>query len=118
MRTHHDLDVWKLGVDFVTKVYKVTESFPKFEIYGLTNQIRRAAVSIPSNIAEGAGRNSTKEFAQFLSITLGSLAELETQIIIACNLGYLDNDNKKILTEELIKIRKMTIGLKKSLTRI
>ena len=72
MKTHKDLDVWKLSIDFVTDIYKVTSSFPKEDQFGLTNQIRRAAVSVPSNIAEGAARNSDKEFLRFLYISLGS----------------------------------------------
>jgi four helix bundle protein len=117
MKTHHDLDVWKKAIDFVTEIYKVTESFPKTEIYGLTNQIRRCAVSIPSNIAEGAARTSTKEFSHFLSIALGSIAELETQLIISKNLEFLLKTNFDSLSENIIQIRKMTVGLKKSLAR-
>jgi four helix bundle protein len=88
--THKDLDVWKLGIELVEKIYTVTKTFPKEEIYGLTSQIRRSAVSIPSNIAEGAARNSKKEFLQFLYFSLGSIAELETQLIISQRLEYLD----------------------------
>ena len=86
MKTHRDLDVWKKSVSLVTSIYEITKSFPKEEIYGLTNQIRRAAVSVPSNIAEGSARQGNKEFIQFLYIALGSLTELETQLIIARNL--------------------------------
>ena len=89
--THKDLDIWKLGIELVQEVYKTTVEFPKEEIYGLTNQMRRAAVSIPSNISEGAARSSKKEFIQFLYVALGSLAELETQAIISEKLGYLRN---------------------------
>ena len=89
--THKDLDIWKLGIELVQEVYKTTVEFPKEEIYGLTNQMRRAAVSIPSNISEGAARSSKKEFIQFLYVALGSLAELETQAIISEKLGYLKN---------------------------
>ncbi|HER24967.1 MAG TPA: four helix bundle protein [Candidatus Atribacteria bacterium] len=78
-------------MDLVSNIYRITESFPNKELYGLTNQIRRAAVSVPSNIAEGAARSSKKEFIQFLYIALGSLSELETQIIIANGLEYLNN---------------------------
>lgn len=117
MRTHQDLDVWKYAIDFVTLVYKMTDSFPKSEIYGLTNQIRRAAVSIPSNIAEGAARNTANEFNHFLAIALGSVAEIETQLIISHNLGFLTVDQLDTLTKQLISIRKMTLGLKKSITK-
>jgi len=91
IRNHKDLEVWKKSMDLVSNIYKITESFPNKELYGLTNQIRRAAVSVPSNIAEGAARSSKKEFIQFLYIALGSLSELETQIIIANRLEYLNN---------------------------
>ena len=115
MRTHHDLDVWRFSIDLVSEIYKITEKFPKTEVYGLTSQIRRCAVSIPSNIAEGAARTSAKEFAYFLSISIGSISELETQLIISNNLGYLQTDSLSEIITELIKIRKMTIGLKKSI---
>jgi len=91
MGTHEKLDVWKLSIDFVTHIYKITQSFPSEEKFGLTNQMRRAAVSIPSNIAEGAARKSDKENIQFLYISLGSLSELETQLIISQNLDYFDS---------------------------
>ena len=106
---HKELDVWNVSVDFVVQVYEVTKNFPKDELYGLTNQIRRAVVSIPSNIAEGAGRNSRKEFAQFLHIAMGSLGEVETQLVIAERLGYLKNVGK--LFERVQAIRKMLMGL-------
>lgn len=93
-RAHKKLDVWQEGVALATLIYQVTEEFPKSEIYGLTSQMRRAVVSVPSNIAEGAARHSSKEFAQFLSIAGGSLSELDTQLEIAHNLNYL-NDNQK-----------------------
>jgi len=118
MKTHQDLDVWRKAIGFVTQVYIYTESFPNSEIYGLTNQIRRASVSIPSNIAEGAARNTSKDFSHFLAITLGSIAELETQLIISNNLGYLNREQFEELTSSLISIRKMTLGLKKSLNKI
>jgi four helix bundle protein len=89
---HKELDVWKVSIEFVSEVYNITTSYPKDELFGITSQIRRAAVSIPSNIAEGAARNHDKEFIQFLYIALGSLAELETQLIISVNLKYLDNN--------------------------
>ncbi len=90
MRPHHKLEAWLKAVELVTDIYKKTESFPKEERYGLTSQIRRAAVSIPANIAEGAGRYSSKEFAHFLSNAQGSASELETELIISNRLGYLD----------------------------
>ena len=115
MKTHHDLDVWKKAIDLVTKIYALTKGFPKEEMFGLTNQIRRAIVSVPSNIAEGAARNTSKEFNNFLSIALGSLSEVETQLIISKNLKYINQENLDFHLSDLIVIRKMIIGLKKSL---
>ena len=92
MGTHEDLDVWKLSMDLVVDVYKMTAKFPSEEKFGLVNQLRRAAVSVPSNIAEGAARKSDKEYIQFLYIALGSLAEIETQLIISKRLGFSDSD--------------------------
>ena len=99
MKTHKDLEIWNLGVQLVEAIYRVTSTFPKEEIYGLISQIRRAAVSIPSNIAEGAARNSLKEFIQFLYVSLGSLSELETQIIISQKLGYLQDQDTETLAD-------------------
>jgi four helix bundle protein len=110
MNTHRDLIVWKKSIDFVTKIYKLTERFPKTEMYGLTSQIRRAAVSIPSNIAEGSARDSDKELVRFLTISRASAAEIETQLLISENLGYLEPTNNKI-NEELIEILKMLTAL-------
>ena len=89
VKTHKDLDIWKRGIEFVEEIYKATTDFPKDETYGLISQIRRAGISYPSNIAEGAARFSTKEFIHFLYISLASLSEIETQLIIAEKLGYL-----------------------------
>ncbi|MBW2029499.1 MAG: four helix bundle protein [Deltaproteobacteria bacterium] len=111
MKGHHRLKVWKRSVDYVVEIYNLTKRFPVAEQYGLNSQMRRAALSIASNIAEGAGRNSRKEFRQFLSIAQGSVAELETQLIIAERLGYCTNIGG-FLTE-LDEISKMIIGLKK-----
>jgi four helix bundle protein len=114
-RSYRDLDVWRLAIEFVKDVYRVTEKFPPSEIYGLTNQLRRAAISIPSNIAEGQGRNSSKEFRQFLAVALGSLAEVETQLIIANGIGYLPASELAKLADDLDIIRKMTKSLAGSL---
>jgi len=100
MTTHKDLDIWKLGIELVEEVYKTTSEFPKEEIYGLSSQMRRAAVSIPSNVSEGAARSGKKEFIQFLYVSLGSLAELETQTIIAEKLGYLKSSQLMELIEK------------------
>ena len=96
-RKHHDLRAWQEAMTLVKDVYQITASFPKDEIYALTSQMRRAAVSIPSNIAEGAARTGDKEFLQFLSISRGSLSELETQLIIAKELGYMLELNEIML---------------------
>jgi len=109
MKTHTDLDVWKLSMDFVENIYKISAAFPKEEVYGLTSQIRRAAVSIPSNIAEGASRQGPKEFIQFLYVSLGSLSEVETQLILAQRLIYVA-DIQPVLNDA-IKIKKMLNGL-------
>lgn len=111
IKTHKDLDVWKKSVSLVTLIYEMTKGFPKDELYGLTNQIRRSAVSIPSNIAEGSARKGNKEFAQFLYISLGSLSELETQLIIATNLKYISSEKSEIIMNDLNDIRRMLVGL-------
>jgi four helix bundle protein len=113
MKGHHKLTVWQRSVDYVTKIYKITEGFPKDELYGLTSQMRRCAISVASNIAEGAARNSKREFKQFLSIAQGSVSELETQIIIAGRLGYIIELDG--LIAELDEISKMIIGLSRKL---
>ena len=92
MSTHKDLIVWKKSIEFVTEVYKITGSFPSEEKFGLVSQLRRASVSIPSNIAEGAARNHDKEFIQFLSVSLGSASEVETQLIICLNLKFFSDE--------------------------
>ena len=99
LQHYRELIVWQKAIDLVEAVYRATDHFPKTEIYGLTSQIRRAAVSIPSNIAEGQGRNTTRDFLHFLSVSQGSLLEVETQITIAQRLGYME----KQLTVELLK---------------
>jgi len=112
VKTHRDLDVWKNGIELVKKIYILTKDFPKEEIYTLTSQIRRSAISIPSNIAEGAARNSKKEFIQFLYIALGSAAELETQLIVAKELGYIKDLN---IFDDFEKLKIQLIGLIKYL---
>ena len=114
MKTHKDLDVWNRAMDLASEAYSVTGKFPKEEQYGLTLQIRRSAVSIPSNIAEGAARNSKKEFAQFLYVALGSSAELETQLLLASRMGFHSNTD---LFESIERVRKMLLGLLRFLRR-
>ena len=111
MRPHQKLEAWAKGIELVIAIYKNSEHFPKEERYGLTSQIRRAAVSIPANIAEGAGRHSRKEFAHFLSNSQGSASELETELIIANRLGYLDEASFTLLIRELDRIGRLITGL-------
>jgi four helix bundle protein len=115
-KPHHKLKVWEKSRNFVKAIYQITTKLPDEEKFGLTSQMRRAAISIPSNIAEGAGRNSRKEFANFLGICQGSIAELETQILIGQDLVYFQNNLAKSLLDELDEISKMIIGLKKIIT--
>lgn len=109
MKDHKELDVWKQSVDLVVEVYRITRGLPKEEIYGLTSQIRRAAVSIPSNISEGAARQTEKEFIQFLHVALGSASELETQLIIASKLKYFEDPDKML--DKLTSVMKLIHGL-------
>ncbi|WP_412850350.1 four helix bundle protein [Chryseobacterium sp. PMSZPI] len=107
MGNYKELIVWQKSVDLVTEIYNVTTAFPKEELYGLTSQIRRSSISIPSNIAEGHSRRSTSDYLQFLKISRGSCAELETQLIISRNLNYLDLEKFQILFEKTSEISKM-----------
>lgn len=111
VKSYKDLIVWQKSMGLVAMVYQVTKTFPKEELYGLTNQLRRAAVSIPSNIAEGQARNSTAEFRNFLSIARGSLAEVETQLLIAERLNYLGSDKLREIQAVQIEVNKMTNAL-------
>jgi four helix bundle protein len=104
MRPHEKLQTWIESVDLVLNIYRATESFPKEEKYGLTSQIRRAAISIPANVAEGAARDSKKEFDHFVSNAQGSASELETELIIAHRLGYLSETNFSRLIADLERI--------------
>lgn len=99
VKSFRDLDVWHLGLELAETVYRCTARFPKAELFCLTSQMRRAAVSIPSNIAEGRARNSSREFLHFLSISRGSLAELETQLELAIRLDYTDSDLQAARTQ-------------------
>ena len=115
IRTYRDLDIWSKGIRVVKDVYKLTENFPKQEIYGLTSQMRRAAISIPSNVAEGFRRYHNKEYRQFLYISLGSCAELETQVTIAKELEYIAEAREVELLEELDHLCRMISNLIKKL---
>ena len=113
MTSYKELIVWQKAIAMVTEIYRLTQSFLKDELYGLVSQMRRAAVSIPSNIAEGQGRQSKGEFRQFLGIARGSYSELETQIEIAKNLGFLMSPNP--IDEQLAEVGRLLSGLIRSL---
>ena len=117
IKPHKRLDVWNKSIDLTVDIYKLSESFPKSEIYGLTGQMRRAAVSIPSNIAEGAARQTKKEFINFLHMAQGSQSELDTQLVIASKLGYFSEEVYGEIDSRLETISKMLTGLIKSLKR-
>ena len=116
-RHYQELDVWQRARVLVSDIYRVTATFPKEEMFGLTSQMRRAAVSIPSNIAEGAGRSGPKEFARFLYIARASLYELETQLILANDLGFLPENEKEALLSEIGHCARMIQGLIRSTER-
>ncbi len=115
MRPHERLEVWNRSIEIVVALYKATNSFPSDEKFGLTSQIRRAAVSISANIAEGAARQTSKEFLYFLSIAQGSASEVETEILIALRLGYMDEPTYIQLRDALGIIGRMLIGLSRNL---
>ena len=115
MKTFRELIVWQKSMDLVTEIYGETKSFPDEEKFGLTNQIRRASVSIPSNVAEGFGRKLDGDFARFVSIAIGSNYEVQTQLEIARNVGFLEDNHFIRLIEKLTEIDKMLKGLKSKL---
>ena len=115
VKSYKDLLVWQKSIKLTMRIYALTKKFPKDEMYGLSAQLRRAAVSIPSNIAEGHARQHNKEFKQFLHIALGSVAEVDTQLCIARELEYINDDMYLGVHEGLIEIQKMTWGLIRSL---
>jgi four helix bundle protein len=112
--SYHELEVWKKSMELVTDIYKVTQTSLKEELYGLTNQLRRASVSVPANIAEGWGRGTTREYIQFLRIARGSRLELETLMTISHNLGYVTQDQESI-SQKIQEINKMMNALINSL---
>ena len=116
MAGYRDLKVWRLAMELAEDAYKICAEFPKHEVYGLTSQLQRAAVSIPSNIAEGQARNSNKEFNHFLGIARGSLAELETQIMLAQRLNYLTEEKLNPALDKAEEIGKMLKGLQKTIS--
>ncbi|HEY3135605.1 MAG TPA: four helix bundle protein [Blastocatellia bacterium] len=117
VKSFRDLRVWQAAMDLVEKIYRLTQKFPAQEAYGLTNQLRRAAVSIPSNIAEGHARQHTKEYLNFLSVTQGSLAELQTQIEIAGRLGYLPKSSADEVVDDSISLSKQLYALRNAIAK-
>jgi four helix bundle protein len=113
--SYRDLIVWQRAIVMVTDVCRATQSFPKHEIYGLTSQVRRSAVSVASNVAEGQGRLSRREFRYFLGLARGSLLEMETQVVIAENLGYLSKDEARQLALVSGEVSRLLHGLMQSL---
>jgi four helix bundle protein len=105
--THKDLIVWQKALGLAVSVHHASTMFPRHELFGLTSQMRRAAVSVPSNIAEGAARSTTRDFLAFLHVARGSLAELETQLLLACEIGYLDEPNRDELMQDLAVVGRL-----------
>jgi four helix bundle protein len=116
-KPHKKLEAWKQSMDLAVHVYSATAIFPKEETYGLVNQARRAVVSVPSNIAEGAARQTKKEFANFIHIAQGSLSELDTQLELARRLGFLSESTWHDLDSRMVEIDKMLTGLIRHVTR-
>lgn len=117
MNYFKELKVWQKAIELVTSTYLKTQAFPKEELYGLTSQIRRCAVSIPSNIAEGCGRKTEKDFSNFLGMALGSAFEFETQLIISKNLSFIQQEDFSVLESEIQHIQNMIIKLQKSIEK-
>ncbi|MGM9831024.1 MAG: four helix bundle protein [Paludibacteraceae bacterium] len=115
MHNFRKLDIWIDGMDLADTIYSVTESFPRHEVYGLSSQMQRAAVSVPSNIAEGSGKGSDKDFSRFLGIALGSLYELETQVLIASRRGYIDTAQSYELTTKIGSLQKRVYAFRHNL---
>ena len=115
MHRFKDLDIWKKSRIFCSNIYSITATFPNDERFGLTNQLRRASISIPSNIAEGCSRNSNKDFSRFLEIAIGSAYEIETQLLIASDLGFINQENSETLSKSLEEIIKMTSKFRSTL---
>ena len=116
MHKYKELKVWQKSIDLVVDIYKATAEFPKDERFGLISQTQRSAVSIPSNIAEGAGRNSDKEFVHFLAVSNGSSYELETQILVAERLNFISRDTSDNICNQLDEIQKMNYNLQRTLS--
>ena len=116
MRDFKQLKVWEKAHNLTVQVYKITKSFPSDERFGLTGQLRRAATSVPTNIAEGCGRDTERELARFMSIAAGSASELEYQLLLACDLGYVESESFKDLTQQVNEIKMMLNSFIQKLT--
>ena len=116
MRDFKQLKVWEKAHILTVQVYKITKSFPSDERFGLTGQLRRAATSVPTNIAEGCGRDTERDFARFLSIAAGSASEVEYQLLLACDLGYIESESFKDLTQQVNEVKMMLNAFIKKLT--
>ncbi|MEN8238376.1 MAG: four helix bundle protein [Actinomycetota bacterium] len=116
MHDFRELKVWRRGMSLARRTYSMTETFPASQRFGLTSQIQRSAISIPSNIAEGSGRSSNKDFARFLSIAYGSACELETHLILACDFGYLSAQDLDELSSDVVEIRRMLFALHRTVS--
>lgn len=117
IKSYRDLEVWQKSKALVSDIYRLTKTFPKEELYGLSSQLQRASVSIPANIAEGKSRRTTKEYMRFLDIAYGSLAEVETQLYIACDLGYTTEQKILSLLDGYAEVGRMLNGLINSLDK-
>jgi four helix bundle protein len=117
METHKDLRVWQQSIEMVTSIYLMTQSFPKEEMFGLVSQLRRASVSVPSNIAEGYARGTDKEKLHFLRISSGSMSEVETQLMLSLNLGYIDQEKYNKLSETVTSVWKQLNSLISSIKK-
>ena len=117
METHRDLRVWQQSIEMVTSIYKMTKAFPKDEIFGLVSQMRRAAVSVPSNIAEGYARGTDKEKLHFLRISSGSMSEIETQLMLSLKLGYIGQETYSELSEQITSVWKQLNALISSIKK-
>lgn len=117
LQSYKELEVWKVSMDLAAECYRVTRTFPKEELFGMTSQIRRAAASIPANIAEGQGREHTKEFLQFLSVARGSLMEVETHLMLSLRVGLLTQEQLEPLLGLTDRTSRMLSGLRKALEK-
>ena len=115
MHNFRKLDIWLKSMDLVVEIYQLTNTFPNSEKFGLSSQMNRSAVSIPSNIAEGSAKSSNKDFARFLEMSIGSSYELETELTIASKLNYIEHDVFVLLQNKIVEIQKMIIGFKNKL---